>query len=83
LRNGFNVVSVGERNPETKISTENSTELFNTEFSYGNRDVKLIRNLGIIRAVSETKETDTETNGGGEIKREEIRRITTFKKRFE
>jgi hypothetical protein len=83
LRNGFNFVSVGERNPETKISTENSTELFNTEFSYGNRDVKLIRNLGIIRAVSETEETDTETNGGGEIKREEIRRITTFKKRFE
>jgi hypothetical protein len=66
-----------------KISTENSTELFNTEFCYGNRDVKLIRNLGIIRAVSETEETDTETNAGGEIKREEIRRITTFKKRFE
>lgn len=82
MRNGTKVDCGRERKPEPKIGTEDSTEVFDAESSDGNGDVELVRNLGVIGAVSETEETNTETDAGGEVKREEFGGVTAFEERF-
>lgn len=59
-----------QRNSKAEIGTKDSTKLFDAEFSDGNEDVELVSDLLIIGSVSETEETDTEKNAGGEVKRE-------------
>jgi len=73
-----------QKNSKSEIGTKDSTKLFDiAKFSNGNEDVKLVSDLLIIGAVSETEETNTEKNVDRQVKRENVRRVTTFKERFE
>ncbi|KEH32187.1 transmembrane protein, putative [Medicago truncatula] len=66
------VLALRERNSKAEIGTKDSIKLFDAEFSDRNEDVELVSDLLIIRAVSETEETDTEKNAGSEVKRETL-----------